>query len=206
MPRVTALLPLDLPLDVAGPLIDDELYWQRRSLGRWGLCAVEEHGCSWKRLFFEAHLQDFLEAAGPAAQSSDELLKLLALSKDYILSLRVRQLPSHAELGGLLQGAPLLSDLSLTYGAMDVGMHYEKELFGMRHADVASLAKALRVTETLTVMALPANQLDDEAVRTLGEPNPHGTARDARSRAGAAPRPAHAPAPRASSPPPLCAA
>ena len=49
-------------------------------------------------------------------------------------------------------------------------MDYERSLFGMKSPDVLSLAKALRVTETLTVMSLPSNQLDDNAVRTLGAP------------------------------------
>ncbi|KAG8459430.1 hypothetical protein KFE25_013066 [Diacronema lutheri] len=167
VPKVTALLPLDLPLEVVSPIIDDEVYWRRRALGRWSNCQVGEHGSSWKRLFFETHLQDFLEAFDVAKQSNEELMQLLALSKDYIFSLRVRQLLSHLDLATFFQAVPTLSNLDLTYGALHVGMSYVRTLFGMKPQDVTSLAKALRVTETLTVMSLRANQLDDSAVRTL---------------------------------------
>ena len=169
VPKVTALLPLDLPLEVVSPIIDDEVYWRRRALGRWSNCQVGEHGSSWKRLFFETHLQDFLEAFDVAKQSNEELMQLLALSKDYIFSLRVRQLLSHLDLATFFQAVPTLSNLDLTYGALHVGMSYVRTLFGMKPQDVTSLAKALRVTETLTVMSLRANQLDDSAVRTLGQ-------------------------------------
>eukprot|EP00967_Tisochrysis_lutea_P066756 scaffold87089_cov32-Tisochrysis_lutea.AAC.3 len=44
---------------------------------------------------------------------------------------------------------------------------YEKAKFGMKLSDVTSLAKAIRVTETLTILSLPGNLLDDPAVRIL---------------------------------------
>ena len=46
-------------------------------------------------------------------------------------------------------------------------MDYERTLFGMKLLDVTSLAKALRVTETLTILSLPCNLLDDNTVRIL---------------------------------------
>jgi Ran GTPase-activating protein (RanGAP) involved in mRNA processing and transport len=44
---------------------------------------------------------------------------------------------------------------------------YEKAKFGMKLSDVTSLAKACRLTETLTILSLPGNLLDDPAVRVL---------------------------------------
>eukprot|EP00304_Pavlova_gyrans_P010050 CAMPEP_0206036760 /NCGR_PEP_ID=MMETSP1466-20131121/2998_1 /ASSEMBLY_ACC=CAM_ASM_001126 /TAXON_ID=44452 /ORGANISM="Pavlova gyrans, Strain CCMP608" /LENGTH=435 /DNA_ID=CAMNT_0053411265 /DNA_START=22 /DNA_END=1329 /DNA_ORIENTATION=+ len=165
--RVTALLPTSLSLEVTGPLIDDEIYWKRCATERWSNCEISEHGSSWKRLFFERHLQTFLEDLDPSTQSSEDLVKLLSLSKDYVFSLRLRQFLSHLDLEMIFQNVPTLSHLELSYGVLQIGMDYERSLFGMKSPDVLSLAKALRVTETLTVMALPANQLDDNAVRTL---------------------------------------
>jgi hypothetical protein len=168
VPKVTTRLPLDLNIEVAATLVDDETYWKRRASARWPNCEVAQHGTSWKRLFFERNLQDFLEGFDPQAQSNEDLIRLLGLSKDYIFSLRLRQLLSHLDLATFFQNVPTLSSLELTYGAMALGMDYERSVFGMKANDVTSLAKALRVTETLTIMALPANQLDDSAIRTLG--------------------------------------
>ena len=66
--RVTTLLPTTLPLDVTGPLIDDEPYWQRCAAARWDNCQISDHGSSWKRLYFERNLADFLEAFDPKKQ------------------------------------------------------------------------------------------------------------------------------------------
>ena len=68
--RVTELLPTSLPLEVTGPLIDDEGYWKRCALQRWDNCQIVDHGSSWKRLYFERNLTDFLEVAprAPAAR------------------------------------------------------------------------------------------------------------------------------------------
>ena len=165
--RVTELLPTTLPLDVTGPLIDDEGYWQRCALARWDNCQISSHGSSWKRLYFERNLEDFLEAFDPAKQDTEELTRLLAVSKDYIFSLHLKQILSHLDLEMVFQNVPTLCHLDMTYGVKEIGMDYERSLFGMKLNDVASLAKALRVTETLTILSLPCNLLDDSTVRVL---------------------------------------
>ena len=63
--RVTELLPAQMALEVTGPLIDDEGYWKRSALARWDNCQISSHGSSWKRLYFERNLEDFLEAFDP---------------------------------------------------------------------------------------------------------------------------------------------
>jgi hypothetical protein len=47
---------------------------------------------------------------------------------------------------------------------MNVGMDYDRSLFGMKLSDCRSLAKALERTETLTYLNLSGNLLDDEKV------------------------------------------
>ena len=89
--RMTELLPTDLPLEVTGPLVDDEGYWKRCSTARWDNCQISDHGSSWKRCYFERNLADFLESFDPAKQDTEELTRTLAVSKDYIFSLRIKQ-------------------------------------------------------------------------------------------------------------------
>ena len=62
-------------------------------------------------------------------------------------------------------------------------MDYERSLFGMKLLDVTSLAKALRVTETLTILSLPCNLLDDTTARPATAPQPP------RNRPATAPQP-----------------
>ena len=165
--RVTELLPAQMALEVTGPLIDDEGYWKRSALARWDNCQISSHGSSWKRLYFERNLEDFLEAFDPLKQDTEELTRLLAVSKDYIFSLHLKQFLSHLDLEMVFQNVPTLCHLDMTYGVKEIGMDYERSLFGMKLNDVASLAKALRVTETLTILSLPCNLLDDSTVRVL---------------------------------------
>ena len=117
--------------------------------------------------YFERNLEDFLEAFDPLKQDTEELTRLLAVSKDYIFSLHLKQFLSHLDLEMVFQNVPTLCHLDMTYGVKEIGMDYELSLFGMRLNDVASLAKALRVTETLTILSLPCNLLDDSTVRVL---------------------------------------
>ena len=44
--RLTELLPTTLPLEVTGPLIDDEGYWKRCAVERWDNCQISDHGSS----------------------------------------------------------------------------------------------------------------------------------------------------------------
>ena len=67
----------------------------------------------------------------------------------------------------LFQNVPTLCNLDMTFGVKDVGMEYERSKFGMKMSDVTSLQKALRVTETLTILSLPCNLLDDNTMRIL---------------------------------------
>ena len=165
--RVTELLPTTLPLEVTGPGIDDEGYWKRCATATWENCQISDHGSSWKRLYFERNLTDFLESFDPTKMDTEPLIHMLQVSKDYVFSLRIKQFLSALDMEMLFQNVPTLCNLDLTYGVKEIGMEYERSLFGMKMNDVTSLAKALKVTETLSILALPCNLLDDNTVRIL---------------------------------------
>lgn len=54
--------------------------------------------------------------------------------------------------------------MSLSYNLKDVGMNYDRSLFGMKLSDCRALAKALEHTETLVHLDLSNNSLDDDKV------------------------------------------
>nr|KAJ3420832.1 T-complex-associated testis-expressed protein 1 [Polyrhizophydium stewartii] len=72
--RIIAAVSIDIPLHIAAPLIPDESYWQRRSKTRFKLANVQEHGGSWKRLFFELYLRDRIETFVPRRDPSTTVL------------------------------------------------------------------------------------------------------------------------------------
>ena len=100
---------------------------------------------------------------------------------DYIFTLTFRQLPSHIELFELSSLLPNLTKLDIVYGVKkvgwinrmlcisivigtsrldlnfsnaQVGMNYERMLFGMKISDATSLAKIFHSSETLTTVIL----------------------------------------------------
>lgn len=50
------------------------------------------------------------------------------------------------------------------YNLPNVGMEYDRSLFGMKLSDCRCLAKALESNETLTYLDLSNNSLDDDKV------------------------------------------
>jgi len=165
---ICSRLPLDLDLELAGQRVHSELYWRRRALARWRHPAVEAHGGSWKRLWFELNLQDALEAFDPAASSLDELRRLATFSARWVRSLTLRQLPSRLDLAALLDclGHDLAS-LSVRWGMGQVGMDYAPALFGARLHDVRCLARALERTRGLCRLDLRGAGLDCDRTRLL---------------------------------------
>ena len=60
------------------------------------------------------------------------------------------------------------SSLAVHYTLPNVGMEYDRSLFGMKLADCRALAKALETNETLTYLDLSNNALDDDKVGSRG--------------------------------------
>lgn len=166
--RITDLLPVDLPLELAGTLIADEGYWRRRASEQWKNIDVRMHGGSYKQCFFERTVTQALESFDPEISPLEDLRRLLAYSRPFVRTISVAQLPSHIDLRELFRHC--ISDLvalRLSYGALHCGMDYERSLFGMTLADVRSLSGQLPHAETLTTLDLCNSVIDDEKVRAL---------------------------------------
>eukprot|EP00842_Homolaphlyctis_polyrhiza_P004976 jgi/Hompol1/547/HPOL_005001-RA len=103
--RIIAAVSIDIPISIAAPLIPDESYWQRRAKTQFKLANVQEHGGSWKRLYFELYMRDRIETFVPkidtngttgdkngANESLAALLAEIRLGAPFIEQLDVRQL------------------------------------------------------------------------------------------------------------------
>jgi len=163
-------LSLTHPLEEAVKYIQDGEYWKARAYDRWKACNVQEHGSSWKQLYVERNLADAIRALhdGVSDEGLDDVRRTASFSARFLNGLVVEEFPTGVDIGQLMDFAHLsMTTLSLTYNKNNVGMAYQKLGRGMLLPDCKFLAKALERTETLTVLRLTANDLDDERVRML---------------------------------------
>ncbi|XP_077018059.1 dynein regulatory complex subunit 5 isoform X2 [Tamandua tetradactyla] len=185
----------DLPLTVTSNLIEDENYWRRCCIQRWPVCHVAKHGGSWKRMFFERHLENLLKHFIPGATDPAMILDLLPLCRNYVRSIHLDQflppiqLPSlprngdqsdsgsegemeepsmdHYQLGDLVAGLSRLEELDLVYGVKDCGMNFEWNLFLFTFRDCHSLAATIKACQTLKIFRLTRSKVDDDKARIL---------------------------------------
>ena len=178
--KIVDVLPADLPLELAGELVADEDYWQRRAEGRWEPpLETVDHGRSWKQLYFERNLQEAIEAHVAKASTSEEdedpnrdaLRRLLAFSKRWARSLKIVHAPGAVDVAALFEcTAGSLVTLDLKYAARDVGADYDgANTLGMRLGCARALAKALEHAETLAHLGLSQNAIDDAKLARLAE-------------------------------------
>ncbi|CAM2111342.1 unnamed protein product [Caretta caretta] len=184
-----------LPLTVTANLISDEGYWKRCCTERWAVCDVSRYGGSWKRMFFERHLENILKYFIPNTTDPSQVLEVIPLCKEYVRKLEIDQfLPPvkldqnkeeddmsdsgsdvgvdefcmhHYDLGVLTAALSHLEELHLTYGVKDCGMNFEWSLFDFTYQDCCSLANAFKKCHTLKVFKLCRSKVDDEKSRML---------------------------------------
>ncbi|KFQ25694.1 T-complex-associated testis-expressed protein 1, partial [Merops nubicus] len=190
--RVLDRLSTGLPLAVTANLISDEDYWKRCCTERWQVCDISSYGESWKRMFFERHLENVLKCFIPNTTDPKQVLDLIPLCKDYVRKLEVDQfLPPvqkeerddhsdrrsdfgfseasihHYDLGVLITALPHLEELHLTYGVKDCGMNFEWSLFNFTHQDCCNLAAAVKMCHNLRVFKLTRSKVDDDKTKLL---------------------------------------
>lgn len=160
-------------------LIEDENYWHRCCIKRWSVCHVSKHGDSWKRMFFERHLENLLKLFIPGTTDPNVILDLVPLCRNYVRRIHVDQfLPpvrmptppqgeeqsdsgsegegnepekNHYQLQALVGGLKYLEELDLVYGVKDCGMNFEWNLFLFTYRDCHSLAATIKACHTLKV-------------------------------------------------------
>nr|XP_013026480.2 dynein regulatory complex subunit 5 isoform X2 [Anser cygnoides]XP_047936086.1 dynein regulatory complex subunit 5 isoform X2 [Anser cygnoides]XP_047936087.1 dynein regulatory complex subunit 5 isoform X2 [Anser cygnoides] len=193
--KVLDRLPTGLPLAVTANLVSDKDYWKRCCTERWQVCDISSYGGSWKRMFFERHLENILKSFVPNTTDPNQVLELIPLCKDYVRKLEVDQfLPPlkvdpkeeaddisdsgsdlgfgevpmhHYDLGALVTALPYLEELHLTYGVKDCGMNFEWNLFKFTYQDCCNLADAVKKCHKLKVFKLTRSNVDDDKTRLL---------------------------------------
>ncbi|XP_072543503.1 dynein regulatory complex subunit 5 [Salminus brasiliensis] len=188
-------LPSSLPLSLTANLISDEGYWRRCCEDRWGMRDVSEYDHSWKRMFFERHLENIIELFIPDQTEPKSVLDVVALCQNYVRRLKITQLlppiknppkfdeddtsDSASDLGNdgpsmdhfdfriLLNKLTNMEELQLVYGVRGCGMNFEWNLFEFTFSDCEFLAKALKSCTTLKILKINQSKVDDEKCRML---------------------------------------
>ncbi|XP_029903617.1 dynein regulatory complex subunit 5 [Myripristis murdjan] len=184
-----------LPLHLTANLISDDGYWKRCCNERWELCDVSKYGHSWKRMFFERHLENIIELFIPDLTDPKTVLDMAPLCKNYVKRLDISQLlppikepqqaeeeddsdltcdsdsyvtsVDHFDFGILLNKLTNLEELHLVYRVKHCGMNFEWNLFEFTTRDCECLAKALKACKTLKLLRLHQSKVEDEKCRLL---------------------------------------
>ncbi|KAF7646655.1 hypothetical protein LDENG_00184080 [Lucifuga dentata] len=184
-----------LSLHVTANLISQDVYWKRCCRQRWELCDVSCYGHSWKRMFFERHLENIIELFIPEVTDPKTVLDVVPLCKNSVKRLIISQLlppvkesPNTPEESGiesegdsdseeppldhfdfsiLLDKLTNLEELHVMYGIKQCGMNFEVGMFVMSDRDSKFLGKALKSCNSLKVLRLHQSQVEDEKCRQL---------------------------------------
>ncbi|XP_023120086.1 dynein regulatory complex subunit 5 [Amphiprion ocellaris] len=184
-----------LPLHLTANLVTDGVYWKRCCEQKWDVCDVSHYGHSWKRMFFERHLENIIELFIPKETDPKVVLQMVPLCKNYVKRLDISQLLppikepqreeeedgsdvamdieydgpgiDHFDFGILLDELTNLEELHLTYGFKQCGMNFEWKMFEMTDRDCESLAKALKSCRTLKLLRLHQSHIEDKKCRLL---------------------------------------
>ncbi|XP_030628529.1 dynein regulatory complex subunit 5 [Chanos chanos] len=193
--QVLEKLSTSLPLSITANLVSQESYWKRCCEERWGLCDVLPYGDSWKRMFFERHLENIIELFIPDLIDPKTVLDMVPLCKNYVKRLIISQLlppirepqkleeddgsdtasdmgyngPSmdHFDFRILLDKLTNLEEFHVMYRVKGCGMNFEWNLFEFTLRDCESLAKALQSCKTLKVLKIQQSKVDDAKCRVL---------------------------------------
>ncbi|XP_013870851.1 T-complex-associated testis-expressed protein 1 [Austrofundulus limnaeus] len=168
-----------LPLSVTASLIPDGVYWKRCCERRWDLCDVSRYGHSWRRMFFERHLENLIELFIPDTTEPKTVLDVLPLCKKYVKRLNISQLlppikeprgeeedetdlaigdehdelyARHFDFGLVLEKLINLEELHVVYRVKECGMNFERKMFQMTKRDCESLGKAVKSSKTLKLL------------------------------------------------------
>ncbi|KAG8323661.1 T-complex-associated testis-expressed protein 1 [Homalodisca vitripennis] len=183
-------LPTTLPLEIVIYLIPDGIYWKRRCNDTWStMNDVTNYGNSWKRMFAERYVEDFIESEEPGYTDWVEVGNTLKLCCPFIKKLEISQLqpprvmeapadppdlcksedfiPEHLDLSPILTILENLEELNLQFGVKDIGMKFTFKCFSVHNKDIERLAKGLSLSKRLKILRISCSDIDDSKLNTI---------------------------------------
>ena len=71
-----------VPLRVTAPIVDDETYWKKCCKEKWPICDIKQYDNSWKRFYFEKHIEEIIENYIPAKTDTKQLFDYVHLGRN----------------------------------------------------------------------------------------------------------------------------
>ncbi|XP_063217361.1 dynein regulatory complex subunit 5 [Bacillus rossius redtenbacheri] len=184
------LLETDLPLTLTVPLLEESIFWKRACEERWStMNYVADYGSSWKRIYLERHLQEFLENLDPDEYSEDQMMSVVRLCAPFILRLRLCQLVhsrkmvprrfggkpeegdplshDHINLKSCLSGLPKLEELDVVFGMRKLGLELKTEYFMFSKQDCNNIGLGMTQLESIKEVHIHRSLLDNGHLASL---------------------------------------
>jgi len=137
-------------------------------MDRWKSCHPMMKVASWKQTYLQNHVRDLLEAYDKDTVGEFALKKQLGVLVHFVHAVEVRQLLSHLSPVTITEALPEMTVLKVHYGVQrPLRMDYNRMLFGMQMPDATAWAQVLKQTESLTMLDLSANMVDDDMSRFM---------------------------------------
>jgi hypothetical protein len=182
LPNVIELIDVHaIPFINACIYIDSELFWKKLTaeyyskriaihsseLFQQKFANVALHGNSYKRLFIEQYVEKALESYISSPEAEEKLLQEISAANSYIYKLNLTSFASHADLSLFLAPLNHLSALEIHYGARQLGMDYDKSLFGIKENDCTALNTLLLAQNSLISLNLSENLIGNHHFHVL---------------------------------------
>lgn len=161
--------PSQIEFAVAAEYIACEAFWKRLCQHRWPTIDITQHGNSWKRTFVEKHLVSLLESYYPSRENHNfaKLMREVRAAQPFVQTLEMKKLAISLDIAKTLGDFPNLTALTLRFGSNDVGMDYDKSLFGMQVSGAMSVARLLSNTRTISRLTLKDNLIKGDVMQIL---------------------------------------
>ncbi|KAM0732060.1 Dynein regulatory complex subunit 5 [Formica fusca] len=185
-------LPTDLPFEMTITRIEDGFYWERAAKDRWEQNDPGKYGDSWRRLYCERHLAEYLETleASYFEPQREKCEKLMALLKDYIHIIRLRTLvptkkqikrvngeegesalqedvAHHIPMAIILPQFPHLTEIYLNFGMIYMDDGFEWRDFEFSLEDCISLGEGIKASPKLKKFSLTRSNLDQHRIAAI---------------------------------------
>lgn len=181
------ILPLDLPLTLVVPLIEEEIYWQRRYNNMFSvILSKKRQNWTWKSLFLERYMRKVIEEAQPQYGDEECMDELLKMVKPYIKRLIVYQLQNwnppltgekdeipevyptdHISFKPILEILDNIVELDIKYGLQNVGFQFNWNMFKVSVADCRRIGEAIKYLKVLKILRVHESALEDDHIQAL---------------------------------------
>lgn len=157
-------LPMGMDVTISAKFVENDEYWMRacKAFTRLKGRNSEEHGMSYKRMFFELMVGDILKAAvDDEAYTRERIVEKVQPFADYIHALRIRDICHGFPIHEVCQNLPNLSKIDVKYGsACQIGS-----------ARFAGIPEAIACSTSLATLVLKESQITDADLNFLFSDN-----------------------------------